>query len=1100
MTLIDDYFEYQIQYERKYGKRTIVLMEVGSFFEFYGVDNQTEKIGQVQKIAELLNIQMTRRNKAILENDRSNCLMAGFPSPSIKRFLNILITNQYTVVLIEQVTPPPNPQREITQIISPSTYIEEINTPESRNIVSIYVEQTVHHRSAKNTILIGATSIDPSSGKCIITEICTEHAHDQQLLMEELYRFVEITQPKEIIIHNFYSLAGGASATHSQNKVWKQSDFESGLNLERRILFYHEFTTQDTVDNESYQKYQQYQKVSYQQQFYATVYGKETFGLITPIEALNLERFPHISLSFIYLLNYLREHNERMINKLLLPIFWTDDRVLRLHHNTIYQLNLLAYNQSGADYYQGVRCLFDVINYTSTSIGNRLLKERMLKPSTDPAELERRYSLTEIVMRNREYQKYKQQLATFIDIERAFRKWVILMIQPHEMAAIYYTIDALRAIVQTAEFPRVEFKLESAEIENMGEFLGEFVQWFELEEMSKVNFLNMRNFLKEGVSAEVDQVQREITEIEQFFQSQKQYFHQLLIENDSSTAAATKKKNAAAAATAEEEQTTTDVVKLDFTERDGYFFTTSNRRADVLRPHLPTKKYEMKKHTTTNTKIVGIEINAQSHRYVDKLAELASKVKKAYFNILSDMGKKYSTLFLKLITFVGEFDVAVSSAHIADNYHYTRPRITLDNHQSYFRAAALRHPIVERIQKDTFYVTNDISLHSNGILLFGMNGAGKSTIMKAIGLCVIMAQMGLHVPCDQFEFWPYQTLFTRISGEDNIFKGQSSFAVEMLELRSILRYADQKSLVIGDEICRGTEDISGLSIVVSAIERFCGKGVSFILATHLHKLGSMEHLRDFSNLTYKHLRVEFNDINQSFTYGRKLQDGPGSSLYGIEVARYILQDSEFTHRAFELRRQFEKKQIAIIETHTSKYNADLIIDHCEICNKTVAELGKGQLDVHHILFQQCFRNGLESNIGMNDLQNLVVLCKEHHQDVHQSKIEICGYKKTSNGKMLDWSILQLSKPTENQNVDVTVNPDENSEEPIMEENKKVVEINEEMVKKEKVSRKKFQMEQIMEIMKFKDAPNKKLILQILQQKYNIRTSLGTLHKIWSGIY
>ena len=110
-------------------------MQVGSFFEFYGVNNSSEKIGNAQYIAELLNIQLTRRNKAILENSRSNCLMAGFPTHALKRFIQLLIQNNYTIVLIEQTTEPPNPKREITQIYSPGTYIEEINHFDVNNIV-----------------------------------------------------------------------------------------------------------------------------------------------------------------------------------------------------------------------------------------------------------------------------------------------------------------------------------------------------------------------------------------------------------------------------------------------------------------------------------------------------------------------------------------------------------------------------------------------------------------------------------------------------------------------------------------------------------------------------------------------------------------------------------------------------------------------------------------------------------------------------------------------------------------------------------------------------------------------------------------------------
>ena len=125
--LLNKYLEYQINFEKKYGKQTLVLMQVGSFFEIYGVNNEKEKIGDLQKVTEILNITLTRRNKAILENSRENCLMAGIPTRSLKRYLNILLQNNYTIILIEQVTEPPNPKREITNIYSPGTYIETIN-------------------------------------------------------------------------------------------------------------------------------------------------------------------------------------------------------------------------------------------------------------------------------------------------------------------------------------------------------------------------------------------------------------------------------------------------------------------------------------------------------------------------------------------------------------------------------------------------------------------------------------------------------------------------------------------------------------------------------------------------------------------------------------------------------------------------------------------------------------------------------------------------------------------------------------------------------------------------------------------------------------
>jgi DNA mismatch repair protein MutS len=1149
MTLMDDYFVYQIQFEKKYGKRTLVLMEVGSFFEFYGVDNDQEKIGEIQKIAELLNIQMTRRNKAILENDRSNCLMAGFPSPSLKRFLTILLANQYTIVLIEQVTPPPNPERQITQIYSPSTYIEEINSPESRNIVSVYVEQTSHHRTGENIILMGACAIDPSSGKTTLAEIHSlENRNDHVLLLEELYRFIEAFQPREIIIHN------DMTCSNLQTKGIKKNDFEKTLNLERRIVYYRdisqlaenvrELSTNNrelaTTSRESAEQRQSrswgelsspeqlntYKKISYQQEFYRKIYGQEKFGLLSPIEALGLERFPHISIAFLYLLNYLKEHNEKMIQSMELPHMWEEDKIMRLHHNTIYQLNLIANFQSSADS-GNFRCLFDVINHTSTAIGNRLLKDRMLQPIRDVAELERRYHLTEIFMEGDRYKKLKQKLSNFIDLERAFRKWMILMLQPHELASIYYTIQSMIPILTNTNdvFPLSEFGIKMEDIEKMGNFGREIDRIFMLEEMSKCNLLNMKNFYQRGIIGEIDQIQDKIVACELFFDSEKQKFHKILNDSDliaNNKKSAKKKLNQSNPLSpppieslddSPNVEESADLVRLESTDRDGYFFTTSNRRADIIRDSLSSltgsgtaaNTYEFKKHTASNTKIVSKAIHKQSYLYLSLGDEMATVMKRQYQNTLSQLGKSFSSLFLKLIPFIGELDVAVSSASVAHLYHYTKPIIDSSNSEqtkSYFQATELRHPIVERIQKDTFYVTNDISLgnfnqdqdqdqdqdqNPDGILLFGMNGAGKSTIMKAIGLAVIMAQMGLFVPCSRFVFKPYHTLFTRICGEDNIFKGQSSFAVEMMELRSILRYSNKNSLVIGDEICRGTEDVSGLSIVVSAIERFCSKKVSFILATHLHKLRDMEHLQQMQNLSYQHLQVEFNEQEQSFTYGRKLQPGAGSSLYGIEVAKYILQDRDFISRAFELRRQLEHIPNVIMEMKTSKYNSTIYVDHCEICGKTAEQLGgQGQLDVHHILFQQCFREGLESHIQMNEQQNLVVLCKEHHQQVHQKEIEISGYQQTSNGRVLQWRNLQSYSQSQ-----LTPSLED------IPNNSIIHEINEEVGK---ISRKKFNQSQIDIIMQYINYPNKKLAVQILQDKHHISASLSTLQRVWKGTY
>ena len=175
---------------------------------------------------------------------------------------------------------------------------------------------------------------------------------------------------------------------------------------------------------------------------------------------------------------------------------------------------------------------------------------------------------------------------------------------------------------------------------------------------------------------------------------------------------------------------------------------------------------------------------------------------------------------------------------------------------------------------------NSISLGcegTNGILLYGVNASGKSSLMKSVGLCIIMAQCGMFVPCSEFIYKPYHNVFTRISNNDNIFKGQSTFAVEMSELRSILKRTNDNSLVLGDELCSGTEMASGQSIVAAGIMCLSKLKTSFIFATHMHQLVDIEEINCLEDVKYKHLKVHYDYEKSILIYDRQLSDGPGDS-------------------------------------------------------------------------------------------------------------------------------------------------------------------------------------------------------------------------------
>lgn len=287
----------------------------------------------------------------------------------------------------------------------------------------------------------------------------------------------------------------------------------------------------------------------------------------------------------------------------------------------------------------------------------------------------------------------------------------------------------------------------------------------------------------------------------------------------------------------------------------------------------------------------------------------------------------------------------------------------------------------------------------------------NSSLMKSIGLSVVMAQCGMFVPATSFEFSPYESIMARITGSDNIFKGLSSFALEMTELRAILKRTGPKTLVIGDEVCRGTEHISGNAIVAASIIKLAKTGSSFIFATHLHEIAEMDKIKELSNVKAFHLTVDYDKEKDILIFDRKLKEGPGDTVYGITVARYIIHDNEFIRLAQEIKNELLKKPNVILNDKKSTYNSEIFMHECSICHKSCTD--KNKLDSHHINFQSDCIDGFvisKPYVPMNSKSNISVLCEDCHNKVHNNSLEIKGYLDTSNGRQLIYK--EILKPKE----------------------------------------------------------------------------------------
>lgn len=192
--LTEVYFDLQRYFEEKYGKDALVLMEIGTFFEVYEVNNDTLKIGKAKEIAELLNIQLTRKSKAILENSVSNPLLAGVPAVSLDRYLSRLIaTKKYTIIVVKQKGEMPNVKRYVSNIISPGTNFEYLSEPTENNIVSLLIDENAGIYS------VGYAAIDVSTGKTIANEIHSTR-DDKTYALDEAFNLLQTYTTSEVII------------------------------------------------------------------------------------------------------------------------------------------------------------------------------------------------------------------------------------------------------------------------------------------------------------------------------------------------------------------------------------------------------------------------------------------------------------------------------------------------------------------------------------------------------------------------------------------------------------------------------------------------------------------------------------------------------------------------------------------------------------------------------------------------------------------------------------------------------------------------------------------------------------------------------------
>jgi DNA mismatch repair protein MutS len=922
--IFDEYEAYVKKYKNEYGQRTIVLLECGSFFEIY---NDGTDLVDMKEMSDLLNIVVSKRNKSIPEVSRNNFEMAGFPSHALKKFINILLNANYTIVLVTQTTPPPNPKRAVTEILSPGTNLD-VTFAESNNLMVVYFEESERHNSNINDTSIGCSIIDLSTGKSFIYET-SSFMNDANYPFDELHRLLVTYAPKEIEL---------------------LSDNDTFLTLE---------SLKNNIDfgnvciHDKLQKMDpEVKKQSFQNEILKKVYSNT--GILSAIEYVDLERRPLARTAFIRLLQFAFNHREDILNNISKPEFINPNTFLCLSYNTAQQLDITNNTKTHS--------LLSILNNSTTAIGKRYFKHRLLNPLLDIDTITKDHDTID-AMTQTTMETTRGILKTTYDIERLFRKCVIGNIQPNDF---YNLIITLKALLQIDDDSKPESNITDT------------LEYINLH----INIQNLVLFTIENIDATLFPQSPEFQDVydmQHKLEENIKYFTDTVAQIN----------------TLGDNSTQLNFFKLDCNDKDGYYITSTLKRFnDVLKSNPKYKDFTAKSFTSS-VKIThpGFEKrNSEIMRLKHKINTTCAKYYKDFIRSFEAMFTQYMGDVVRFIEYI---DFITTCKYNATIFKLTRPHF-VSSPDSFIKAKGLRHLIVERMQRQIQYVPNDVTLgipDEKGMLLYGINSAGKSSLMKSIGIAVIMAQAGMYVSAHSLELSPYKNIFTRILSCDDIFRGQSTFTKEIIELRNILRRADSTSLVIGDELCSGTESISALSIVSAGIITLSARNSSFIFATHLHDLVNIEEVSALTNVKIYHLSVIYDEQSKVLVYDRKLKPGNGSTLYGIEVCKSLDLDHAFLSLANNIRQKILGIPSSMLQsTNPSKYNSKVYKDMCKVCNKVPAS------EVHHIKEQHtASSDGYIDTHHKNIEHNLIPLCETCHNRVHHGDIKISGYVQTSAG-------------------------------------------------------------------------------------------------------
>lgn len=928
---VPNFYKEYLEYTKEIQKRTdsntaICLYQYGSFSEIYTSD---EKFAA--RIADLLQMSYGTKSQGIF--------MIGWPKISDPKYISILLNAHISVGIVEQITSE-RPytrfvDRTLVKVVTPQTDIESYteNTEQFSHVVYI-------NRTKNAGLFVGVNSIDLSTGSNIVEQ----HAYSDTIgLLNKISQLKYSANTITTFVH------GDAGEVSDQIRA-------AGHNV--KVI--------DQIINQAYIE-----------DALRRVFG----GSNVPLQQkLNISNLPNACIAFVLNLDLIYRMNPRILSNVEDPKLRIDDDLL-FNASLLHDIHILPPRKTNIDKAEiifGTHCsshttssrsILELFQKCCTHAGNREMRKRLLKPTSNSEKLIESFSRIREMTNCVKTIKDCFRCHRLVDPERKYRR---LQIQTNknlsDLKEIFHALNLAHALkiclVKTRLFAK---DFDELAIEDMQECITNVITFDDPECFIKPNQFQYIDELRANLKMSQEKVERIITRFSGIIG-------------------------------------TADAFKLDATGRDKNFsFQCTPKRAAILKASQSivnitnTLRIVPKELTYCMTRsknactISSPELDSLLLSLKNDKDMLDQELQTTFNDFVETFLKDHDKQLKRVINNITQIDVYSTICKVSNQNAFYIPELAEN-----LRLEELRHPLIPSCVSNNVRFEDKSQVH----LVTGLNSSGKSTLGRSVTLALYTAHCGIPT-ASKLTFKPLKNIFTRISGQDDLNNSLSSFDYELLTSKFIIDHLDQNTFVFGDELYASSEQSAILCLNAAFITLLLRTSSKAILTTHCHELKNICNLK--TSITFFTMATEFQK-NGAILFKRKLLEGDCDVRYGLQCASALFGATHpFIKEASQIERRYlDKRPDSLVPPKRSRYNSTVVVDSCAICNVTTET---HVLETHHIMEQNKFDDqNLNGFVKKNSCENLVVLCAKCHDLLDVNKLIIHGWEHTSIGKQLNYEI------------------------------------------------------------------------------------------------